>query len=99
MSEEKEKLDHLINFRATEDMYKSLIKYLEHANKTISVFMREITYDYIKFKKVVKENGYGHSEPVKKKKQPEVKINAPPQAIMYCDSDHCERDPRKMEKC
>jgi len=57
MSEEKEKLDHMINFRATEDMYESLIKYLEHANKSISTFMREITYDYLKFKKFIKENG------------------------------------------
>ena len=57
MSEEKEKLDHTINFRATEEMYESLIKYLEHANKNISTFMREITYDYLKFKKFIKENG------------------------------------------
>ncbi len=68
MLEEKEILNKTINFRATEDMYKSLINYLENANKTISVFMREITYDYLKFKKVLKENGYGHSEPERKRK-------------------------------
>ncbi len=51
----KEKLDYMINFRATEEMYESLIKYLEHANKNISTFMREITYDYLKFKKVLKK--------------------------------------------
>jgi len=55
MSEDKEILNKVINFRATEEMYESLLKYLEHANKTISVFMREITYDYLKFKKTIKE--------------------------------------------
>ena len=58
VSEDKEILNKVINFRATEEMYESLLKYLEHANKTISVFMREITYDYLKFKKAIKENGY-----------------------------------------
>lgn len=62
MSDEKENLNKTINFRATEEMYKSLIDYLDNANKNISTFMREITYDYLKFKKVLKENGYGESK-------------------------------------
>lgn len=98
MLEEKEILNKTINFRATEDMYKSLINYLENANKTISVFMREITYDYLKFKKVLKENGYGTSEPVKKKK-PEVKVDLYQiEANKFCDGDSCELPPDYMRK-
>jgi len=55
MSEDKEILNKVINFRATEEMYESLLKYLEYTNKSISVFMREITHDYLKFKKAIKE--------------------------------------------
>lgn len=98
MSEEKEKLDHLINFRATEEMYESLIKYLKRANKTISVVMREITYDYLKFKKVLKENGYGHSEPVKKKKEPEVKVDLEQiEANKFCDGPSCGLPPNYLK--
>jgi len=98
MTKEKEILDKAINFRSTEEMYKSLIKYLKQTGETISSFMRQATYDYLRFKEVMEENGFGKNKHIKKKK-PEVKINDPPQAIMYCDSDHCEIDPRKMEKC
>ena len=98
MSEEKERLDHLINFRSTEKMYKELIDYLKQTGETISMFMRQATYDYLKLKEAIKKNGYGKEKPKEEKKY-QNKINAPPQAVMYCDSDHCEVDPRKMEKC
>ena len=98
MSEEKEKLDHMINFRATEDMYESLIKYLEQANKSISVFMREITFDYLKFKKFIKQNGYKKSEPVKEKEQ-EVKVDLDQiEANKFCDGDSCELPPEHLRK-
>ena len=58
MSEEKERLDHLINFRSTEKMYKDLINYLKQTGETISVFMRQATYDYLKLKKAMEENGF-----------------------------------------
>jgi len=89
MSQEKEKLDHMINFRATEEMYESLLKYLKHVNKTVSVFMREITYDYLKFKKAIKENGYKESKLVKKK-SPEIKMDLEQiEANKFCDGDSC----------
>lgn len=56
MSEEK--LDHTINFRATEEMYKNLIKYLKKANKSISTVMRQATWDYLKLKRSMEKNGY-----------------------------------------
>lgn len=96
MSEEKKNLDKVINFRATEEMYKSLIKYLKQTGETISSFMRQATYDYLKFKEIMEENGYDKTKPMEEKEVKE-KINAPPQAIMYCDSEHCEIDPRKMK--
>lgn len=96
--DEKENLNKVINFRATEEMYKSLMDYLKQTGKSISSFMRQATYDYLKFKKAMEKNGFGKTKHIKEKK-PEVKINAPPQGIMYCDSDRCEIDPRKMEKC
>ena len=98
MVENKEKLDHVINFRSTEKIYNTLMDYLEQTNKSISGVMRQATYDFLKLKKMIKENGYGKSEPLKKKKQ-EAVINAPPDGIMFCDSEHCEIDPRQMEKC
>lgn len=58
MIEKKEILDKTINFRATEEMYKSLMKYLEETSKTITGFMRQITFDYLTFKKDMKKNGY-----------------------------------------
>jgi len=88
--EEKEKLVHLINFRATEEMYKDLIKYLEQANKTISTVMRQATWDYLKLQEAIKKNGYGKSEPVKKKKQ-EVKVDLDQiEANKFCDGNSCE---------
>ena len=98
MSDEKENLNKVINFRATEEMYEKLMEYLELTGDTISKVMRLATYDYLKFKEFIKENGYREDKP-KKKKETKKKVNAPPQAIMYCDSSHCEIDPRKMEKC
>lgn len=98
MAEDKEKLDHVINFRSTEKIYNSLMIYLKQANKSISAVMRQATYDFLKLKKVINENGYGTSEPKKKNKQ-EAVINAPPDGIMFCDSEHCKIDPRQMEKC
>ena len=59
MTEEKERLEHMINFRATEELYKSLINYLKVTGETISVFMRQATYDYLKLQKAIKENGIG----------------------------------------
>lgn len=58
MTEEKENLNKVINFRATEEMYKSLIKYLKITGETVSSFMRQATFDYLKFKEAIKENGY-----------------------------------------
>ena len=58
MGEEKEILNKVINFRATEELYKDLIKYLEQTGKTISAVMRQATYDYLKFKKAMEENGF-----------------------------------------
>ena len=98
MTEEKERLDHLINFRATEDMYKSLIDYLKNANKSISVFMREITYDYLKFKKIIKEDGFKKSKP-KKKKDEEIIVDLEQiEANKFCDGDSCELPPDYMRK-
>ena len=51
MSEEKENLNKVINFRATEEMYKSLMKYLKVTGESISGFMRQASYDYLKLKK------------------------------------------------
>ena len=97
MSEEKEKLDHMINFRATEEMYKDLIKYLEIAGKTISTVMRQATFDYLKLQRSIKKNGYGKSKPIKEKKV-EVKTITPPEGAMYCDSDHCELPPDYLKQ-
>jgi hypothetical protein len=58
MSDEKENLNKIINFRSTEKMYEDLIKYLKQTGETVSAFMRQATYDYLKFKKVIEENGY-----------------------------------------
>ena len=58
MSEEKKNLDKVINFRATEEMYKSLMEYLKQTGDTISAVMRQATYDYLKFKEFIKENSY-----------------------------------------
>ena len=56
MAEDKEKLDHVINFRTTEKIYNSLIIYLKQANKSISAVMRQATYDFLKLKKAMEEN-------------------------------------------
>ena len=58
ISDEKETLNKIINFRATEEMYKSLIKYLKQTGETVSSFMRQATYDYLKLKKAIEENGF-----------------------------------------
>ena len=58
MSEEKKNLNKIINFRATEELYKSLMKYLKQTGETVSVFMRQTTYDYLKLKKAMEENGF-----------------------------------------
>lgn len=95
---DKEKLDHLINFRATEEMYVDLLKYLENANKTISVFMREITYDFLKFKESMKENGY-NNEHIVKKEMYEIKVDLDQiEANKFCDGDSCEVPPMEMIK-
>jgi len=57
MSEDK--LEHIINFRSTEKMYQELISYLKQTNETISGFMRQATYDYLRLKKHMEENGFG----------------------------------------
>lgn len=54
----EKKLDHIINFRATEKMYEDLIKYLKQTGETVSMFMRQATYDYLKLKKAIEENNY-----------------------------------------
>ena len=58
MNRDKPKLKYTINFRATEEMYKDLMKYLENVGKTVSIFMREITYDFIKLQRIVEKNGF-----------------------------------------
>ena len=58
MSDEKETLNKVINFRATEKMYKDLIKYLKQTGESVSTFMRQATYDYLKLKKAMEENGF-----------------------------------------
>ncbi|KKM17251.1 hypothetical protein LCGC14_1677690 [marine sediment metagenome] len=50
---DKEILNKNINFRSTEKMYMDLIKYLETTKTSISELMRHITYDYLRFKKVI----------------------------------------------
>jgi len=59
MTEDKERLEHMINFRATEKLYESLLNYLKVTGETISVFMRQATYDYLKLQKAIKDNGIG----------------------------------------
>lgn len=99
MSEEKEKLDHMINFRATEEMYKDLIKYLEQANKTISSVMRQATWDYLKLQEAIKKNGYGDKEPKKKKVVKKVKVDLDQiEANKFCDGDSCELPPDYMKR-
>jgi len=58
MSDEKENLNKIINFRATEKMYEDLIKYLKQTGETVSMFMRQATYDYLKLKKAMEENDF-----------------------------------------
>jgi len=58
MSDDKENLNKIINFRATEKMYKDLIKYLKQTGETVSMFMRQATYDYLKLKKAMEENSF-----------------------------------------
>jgi len=70
MGEDKEKLDHVINFRSTEKMYVTLMNYLKMTGETISRFMREATYDYLKLKKSIEENCSKKSE-LKKGKENE----------------------------
>ena len=59
MVKDKENLNKIINFRATEEMYKSLMKYLKITGETVSGVMRQATYDYLKFKKAMEKNGFG----------------------------------------
>lgn len=99
MNDDKDKLDHIINFRATEKMYKDLIEYLRQTGETISAVMRQATYDYLRFKQVMEENGYGKTKHEPEPKKKEEKVNSPPQEIMFCDGDKCEIDPRKLQKC
>ncbi len=96
----EEKLDHMINFRATEEMYKDLIKYLKKANKSISTVMRQATWDYLKLKEAMKENGFAEKKPKKKpKKKQEVKVDLDQiEANKFCDSDHCELPPEYLIK-
>ena len=56
MAEDKEKLDHVINFRETENIYKALMTYLKQTGDTISAVMRQATYDFLKLKKMIKES-------------------------------------------
>ena len=66
--EEKENLNKVINFRATEAMYKSLMDYLKQTGKSISSFMRQATFDYLQFKEAMEENGFGKTKHIKEKK-------------------------------
>ena len=52
---DKENRDKNINFRVTEKLYEDIIKFLKGTEETISTLMRHITYDYLRFKKVIKE--------------------------------------------
>ena len=101
MTEKENVLKKTINFRTTEEMYKSMLQYLKATGESISVLMRKITYDYLKIKKFIEENGYGDTKPIKKKK-PEVETPTPPEGVMFCDSDYCESPPdclRQKESC
>jgi predicted transcriptional regulator len=84
----KDNFDHIINFRATDDMYKKLIEYLKQTGETISAVMRQATYDYLKFKRFIEENGL-HENSVADETTGRV-TTTPPEGVMYCDGDHCE---------
>ena len=87
----EENLTEKINFRVSETVYKKLMTYLEETQQTISKMMREATYDFLRLKKVFEENGYVKKEKKRKKANP----NVPSPAVMFCDGDRCEIDPRK----
>ena len=58
--QDNEKLTNHVNFRLAKEMYLELMEYLRKTNASISVFMREATYNYLKLKeklKLVEENG------------------------------------------
>ncbi len=52
---EKENRSRNINFRTTEKLYEDMMNYLKGTGESISVLMRHITFDYLKFKKAVQE--------------------------------------------
>jgi len=58
MSEKKDMLEKTITFRTSEKMYKSILEYLKATGESISELMRKITYDHLKIKKFIEENGY-----------------------------------------
>ena len=64
MPDDKEILNKTINFRATEKIYKALMTYLKQTGDSISSVMRIATHDYLKLKKMIKENGYEDSEEI-----------------------------------
>jgi len=98
----KENLDRKINFRVTEEVYKKLMAYLKHTQDTISVVMREATYDFLKLKEVFEENGYVVAIIKKEKKEEEeysTEDLAQIEANKFCDADgKCDIDPRKRRK-
>ena len=79
MAEKKNNLDKTINFRMTKNIYECMLQYLKFTGESISELMRKITYDYLKIKKFVEENG-GIIEEITDK--PKIVINAPPQGIL-----------------
>ena len=90
MTEDKDRLEHMINFRATEKMYESLMAYLKQTGKTISGFMRQATYDYLMLREVMKKNGFEGKIPLKKSK-PTIKVDLDQiEANKFCDGDSCE---------
>ena len=58
----KEILNKVINFRISEKMYESLLKYLKDTDKSISRIIREATYDYLRLKELIKKIDYKESD-------------------------------------
>lgn len=90
---EDEKLTEHINFRLAHNTYMELMDYLKKTNETISKFMREATYEYLKlrenFKREINKDGNGKKETI---------VNNTPEAIKYCDGDKCEIDYSKISQ-
>ncbi|KKM61870.1 hypothetical protein LCGC14_1527390 [marine sediment metagenome] len=52
---DRENRDKNINFRLAEKLYEDTLELIKNTNESISALMRHILYDYLRFKKVIKE--------------------------------------------